>query len=158
MSSDAKKYHFEAEIQSGSGGGAFIFFPFDSEKEFGTQGAVQVNAIFDGEPYKGSLFKYRYPQHVLGILKEIREKIGKGPGDVVDVVLWKDDEVRTVEVPAEFLKRMKKEKVLPFFEKLSYTHRKEYVRWLIEAKKEETRRNRFERAIQLLKQHVKTPM
>jgi len=40
---------------------------------------------------------------------------------------------------------------------LSYTHRKEYVRWITEAKKEETRKNRFEKAIELLKKKTKTP-
>jgi uncharacterized protein YdeI (YjbR/CyaY-like superfamily) len=46
---------------------------------------------------------------------------------------------------------------LPFFEKLSYTHQKEYCRWIVEAKKEETRLRRLEKAIDLLKKGVKTP-
>jgi uncharacterized protein YdeI (YjbR/CyaY-like superfamily) len=52
---------------------------------------------------------------------------------------------------------MKKEKVLAAFEKLSYTHRKEYCRWITEAKKEETRKNRLARAIEMLGTGVKTP-
>ena len=111
----------------------------------------------DGEPYLGSLMKYGMPQHFVGVEKAIREKIGKGPGSTVDVVLWKDESERTVDVPLEFKARMEKEKVLGFFENLSYTHRKEYVRWITEAKKEETRRNRFEKAIELLKKKTKTP-
>jgi len=46
---------------------------------------------------------------------------------------------------------MKKEGVLPVFEKLSYTHRKEYCRWITEAKKEETRVRRLAKAIEMLK-------
>ena len=97
------------------------------------------------------------PQHFVGVEKAIREKIGKGPGSTVEVELWKDESERTVDVPAEFKARMEKEKVLPFFENLSYTHRKEYVRWVTEAKKEETRKIRFEKAIELLKKKTKTP-
>jgi uncharacterized protein YdeI (YjbR/CyaY-like superfamily) len=41
--------------------------------------------------------------------------------------------------------------------KLSYTHRKEYCRWITEAKKEETRLKRLEKAIEMLKQRVSTP-
>ena len=63
-----------------------VFFPFDVEKEFGTKGRVAVKATFDGVPYSGSLVKYEHPQHMLGILKAIREQIGKGQGDAIEVV------------------------------------------------------------------------
>jgi uncharacterized protein YdeI (YjbR/CyaY-like superfamily) len=85
------------------------------------------------------------------------EGLGKGPGDTIEVVVWKDDQVRSVEVPAGFEKLMKKEGLLPVFEKLSYTHRKEYCRWITEAKKQETRLKRVEKAIEMLKQGVSTP-
>ncbi len=152
-----KKYKFKAQLQAGRGGGAYVFFPYDVEKEFGTKGKVPVQATFDGVPYKGSLFKYSYSQHVLGILKSIREQIGKQPGDTVDLAIWKDEELRTVEIPADFRNRLKKESLLPIFEKLSYTHRKEYCRWITEAKKEETRLRRLEKAVETLRNGMKTP-
>ena len=152
-----KKYKFRAQLQPGRGGGAYVFFPYDVEKEFGTKGKVPVQATFDGVRYKGSLFKYSYSQHVLGILKSIREQIGKQPGDTVDLAIWKDEELRTVEIPADFRNRLKKESLLPIFEKLSYTHRKEYCRWITEAKKEETRLRRLEKAVEMLRNGVKTP-
>jgi hypothetical protein len=152
-----KKYKFSANIHAGDGGGAFVLFPFDVEKEFGVKGRVPIKATFDGEPETTSLMKYGYPEHFIGVSKAIREKIGKQPGDNIQVEVWKDDAERTVEVPAEFQKLMKKEGLLPFFEKLSFTHRKEYCRWIGEAKKEETRLRRLEKAIDLLKKGVKTP-
>ena len=82
-----KEYRFKAKIEKGDGGGAFIFFPYDVEKEFGTKGKIPVKVTFDGVPYEGSLFKYGFPQHLVGLLKDIRKKIGKQPGDYVDVVL-----------------------------------------------------------------------
>ena len=97
-----KKYTFKARIEPGRGGGAFVFFPYDVEKEFGTHGRVPVKATFNGLPETGSLMKYGHPQHVMGISKAIREKLGKKPGDTVDVEIWKDEEERTVEVPADF--------------------------------------------------------
>jgi hypothetical protein len=152
-----KRYKFKAKLEAGDGGGAYVLFPYDTEKEFATKGKVPVKATFDGVPYTGSLIKYGQAQHMLGVLKSIREQIGKAPGDILDVVLWKDVETRTVEVPAAFATRMKKEGLLPFFEELSYTHRKEYCRWITEAKKEETRAARSEKAIAMLKQGIKTP-
>jgi uncharacterized protein YdeI (YjbR/CyaY-like superfamily) len=47
--------------------------------------------------------------------------------------------------------------LLAGFEKLSYNHRKEYVRWITEAKKEETRQSRIAKAVAMLQKGVKTP-
>lgn len=152
-----KKYTFTAKIVAGDGGGAGVLFPYDTEKEFATKGKVPIKATFNGMPYTGSLIKYGFPQHTLHLPKAIREQLGKVPGDIVDVVLWKDEEERILEVPPPFEKLMKKEGLFPFFEKLNYTHRKEYCRWITEAKKEETRSKRLEKAIEMLKQGVKTP-
>ena len=152
-----KKYKFKAKIEAGDGGGAYVFFPYDTGKEFATQGKVPVKAAFNGVPYAGSLIKYGHPQHMLAVLKAIREQTGKGPGDTIEVVVWRDEEVRTLEVPAQFEKLMKKQGLLPFFEKLSYTHRKEYCRWIAEAKKQETRLQRLTKASEMLKKKVKTP-
>jgi bifunctional DNA-binding transcriptional regulator/antitoxin component of YhaV-PrlF toxin-antitoxin module len=152
-----KKYKFTAKIEAGDGGGAYVLFPYDTEKEFATRGKVPVKAAFNGVPYRGSLIKYGKPLHVLGVPKAIREQTGKGPGDRIEVVVWKDDEVRTVEVPAQFEILMKKEGLLPVFKSLSYTHRKEYCRWITEAKMQETRLKRLEKAIEMLRKGVSTP-
>jgi bifunctional DNA-binding transcriptional regulator/antitoxin component of YhaV-PrlF toxin-antitoxin module len=152
-----KKYKFKARIEAGDGGGAYVLFPYNTEKEFATKGRVPVKATFDGVPYSGSLFKYGNPQHLLGVPKAIRQQTGKAPGDTIEVVVWKDDEERVVDVPAHFKALLKKERLLPFFEKLSYTHRKEYCRWITEAKKEETRLKRLEKAIAMLKDGIRTP-
>jgi hypothetical protein len=152
-----KKYKFKAKIEVGDGGGAYVFFPYDTETEFATRGKVPVKATFNGVSYTGSLMKYGKPLHMLGMPKAIRDQTGKGPGDTVEVVVWKDEAIRIVEVPAPFEKSMKKEGLLSVFEKLSYTHRKEYCRWIAEAKKEETRLKRLEKAIEMLKKGVSTP-
>ena len=152
-----KKYKFKAKIAAGDGGGAYILFPYDTEKEFATKGRVPIKATFDGVPYTGSLVKYGQPQHMLGLLKSIREQIGKGPGDMIEVTIQKDEEERVVEIPPAFEKLLQKEGLLPAFEKLSYTHRKEYCRWLTEVKREETRLARLEKAIAMLKKGINTP-
>src|ERR1700722_4500775 len=92
-----KKYKFKAKIQAGDKGGAYVLFPYDTGKEFGTKGKVPINATFDGVPYMGSLIRYGNPLHMLGMLKGICVQIGKGPGDTVEVVLLKDEALRTVE-------------------------------------------------------------
>jgi bifunctional DNA-binding transcriptional regulator/antitoxin component of YhaV-PrlF toxin-antitoxin module len=152
-----KKYTFTAEIFAAGQGGTGVLFPYDTQETFGTKGKVPIHATFDGLPYTGSLIKYGFPQHTLHLPKAIREQLGKSPGDSVEVVVWKDECERKLEVPELLMKLMKKGGVLPFFESLSYTHRKEYCRWIIEAKKEETRARRLEKAIEMLRAGVKTP-
>jgi hypothetical protein len=152
-----KKYKFKARIEAGDGGGAYVLFPYDTEKEFATRGKVPVKATFNGVSYTGSLIKYGKPLHVLGMAKTIRDQTGKGPGDTIEVIVWKDEEARTVEMPAQFENLLKKEGLLPVFNKLSYTHRKEYCRWIAEAKKEETRLKRLGKAIEMLKNGISTP-
>jgi uncharacterized protein YdeI (YjbR/CyaY-like superfamily) len=100
---------------------------------------------------------YGHPQPMLGVLKAVREKIGKKVGDTVAVELWRDGAERTVELPAEFAARMKREGLLAYFNGLSYTHQKEYVRWVSEAKLEETRARRLGKAMEMLRGKVKTP-
>ena len=152
-----KTYRFKAKIETASvgSGGACVYFPYDVEEEFGTRGRVPVKATFDGVPYTGSLVRYGAPQHMLGILKAIREQIGKGPGDMVAVTIQKDEIERKVEIPADLEKLLKKEKLAAVFDKLSYTHRKEYCRWITEAKREETRTNRLAKVVEMLRSGVK---
>lgn len=152
-----KTYKFKAKIEAGDGGGAYVLFPFDVKKEFGTNGRVPIKATFNGVPYAGSLIKYGNPQHMLPMLKAIREQTGTGPGDTVAIEVWKDEAERALEIPAELKKAMQKAGVLPKFEALSYTHRKEYCRWIADAKKEETRARRLEKAVAMLAEGVKTP-
>lgn len=81
-----KTYEFDAIIQAVDGiDGAFVNIPFDVKKEFG-KGRVPVSATFDGEPYEGSIVRMGTPNHILGIRKDIRARIGKQPGDRVHVV------------------------------------------------------------------------
>lgn len=152
-----KRYRFNAKIEAGNGGGAYVLFPFDVEKEFGTKGKVPVQAKFNGVPYAGTLIKYGNPLHMLPVLKAIREQTGTSPGDTVDVELWKDEKPRVIEVTADFQEAMKKQDLTSLFDRLSFTHRREYCRWISEAKKDETRMRRVEKAVELLKKGVKTP-
>ena len=155
----AKKYEFDALIRKNDRvNSGYIDFPFDVRKEFGGKGRVKVKALIDGHPYRGSLVKMGGDCHLLGITQQLRKETGKNPGDTVHVVLEEDTDERIVETPEDLLELLKKEPVLlEFFNGLSYTHRKEYVKWIVESKKDETRKNRLIKAVELLKKNFKTP-
>jgi hypothetical protein len=141
---------FTSVIESAGGGGAFVSIPFDVELAFGKK-RVPVEATIDGEPYRGTLVRMGGPSHILVVLKSIREIIGKGPGDPVDVVIAEDLNPRVVDVPGDLARALKsKPKALMFLRGLSYTDQKEYVRWIESAKRRETRANRVARAVAML--------
>ncbi len=145
-----KEYKFNATIQPAGGGGAYVSFPYNVLQEFG-RSRVPIQCTIDGEPYRGTMVKYGKPEHMIVVLKEIREKIGKGVGDEVKIWLKEDKEERTIDLPEGLLKLLKKNKLQDKFDKLSFTHRKEYIKWINDAKKEETRLSRIEKTIEKLK-------
>jgi len=147
---------FTAPIIFGDGGGAWVEVPAKIIEAFGAKGRVPVKATIDGEPYRGSLMKMGRDCHQLGVLKAVRAKIGKGESDKVRVVLERDTEERTVDVPADLQKALNKNKAAKtIFEKFAYSHRKEYVRWIEDAKKAETRAARIEKAIVMISEGKK---
>lgn len=145
--------HFTATIkQNGKMNAAFVEFPFSAEELFNKKGQVKIKAIFDGKvEYRGSLAKMKSECHILGLTQEIRRQLGKTFGDEVSVFLIEDKEERIVEITADiaFIFNENPE-AKALFDKMSYTHRKEYIRWVEEAKKPETRENRKIKMIMMI--------
>lgn len=90
---DRKVYKFHAIIEPvPDKGGAYVRFPYDIRKEFG-RGRMKAEITFDGELYRGSIVNMGVKNkdgsicYIIGIRKDIREKIGKQPGDSVDVTV-----------------------------------------------------------------------
>src|SRR4030067_73471 len=102
-----KKQTFTATIQNAGGGGAFVKVPFDVEAAFGSK-RPKVRALIEGVPYRGILTRMGTECHLLIVLKEIREKIGKTFGDEVRIPVELDTEPRRIEVPAGWKKEFKK--------------------------------------------------
>jgi hypothetical protein len=145
----SEQHTFRAVIQQ-AGGGAFVTIPFDVERAFGKK-RVPVRASIEGEPYRGVLVRMGGPDHILIVLKQIRERIGKQAGAEVEVTVEEDLEPRVVEVPPDLRAALAgRPEALGFFESLAYTHRKEYVSWIEEAKREQTRADRIARAVEML--------
>jgi len=88
---NTKVYKFRAKIQKVPDiDGAYVEFPYDIKKEFG-KGRVKVHAEFDGEPYDGSIVNMGIKHedgtvcYIIGVLKDIRKKINKQAGDIINV-------------------------------------------------------------------------
>jgi len=126
--------------------------PFDVPAIFGTKARVPVRGTVNGFPFRSSLCNMG-DGHLMGVNKQMREGAKCEAGDVVDVVIQRDREERVIEVPDYIKKTIASNKTAQTtWDSLSFTHKKEWVRAIEEAKKEETRQSRMKKMMDALKQ------
>lgn len=148
-----KPTEFTAVIQqNGEMNVAFVEFPFSTEELFSKKGQIRIKATFDSKvEYRGSLVKMKSDCHILGLTQEVRKQLGKSFGDEVSVSLIEDKAERTVEIADDIASVFNENPdAKALFDKMSYTHRKEYIRWIEEAKKPETREKRKVKMIEMI--------
>jgi Bacteriocin-protection, YdeI or OmpD-Associated/Domain of unknown function (DUF1905) len=130
--------------------GAAFHPPFDIVEIFSTRARVPVRGTINGYPFRSSLCNMG-SGHMLGLNREMRAGARCRAGDLVRVVMERDTTPRVVEVPADLRKILAGEKATAAWEKLSYTHQKEWVKAIEEAKQEETRQRRIGKMLEALK-------
>lgn len=125
-----------------------ITIPFDVEKVFGAK-RVPVKVKINGAEHRSTIVKMN-GKYVVGVPKIFREAAQVKAGETITVSLEKDSEKRTVEVPKDLAEALKKAGLTDVFAKLSFTYQKEYVRYIEDAKREETRVKRIEKIVEQL--------
>lgn len=91
-------------------------------------------------------------EFLVGLNKEVRTGAGVQAGDTVSLELKLDTEPRTVEVPPALAEALEADpEAKATFEGLAFTHRKEFARWIEEAKREETRARRVTQALDMIR-------
>ncbi len=113
------------------------------------RGRVPVAITYRGRTYRTSVSVYR-GQWMTVVNREMREG-GLTPGSSYTVDISVDAAERTVSVPPDFARALKEAGLRPAFDALSYSHRKEHVRVIEEAKKPETRERRIAAALDKLR-------
>lgn len=90
---------------------------------------------------------------LLGLNRAVRQEAGVQAGDTVEVRLELDTTPREVEVPEALAGALAEDsEARAAFDALAYTHRKEYARWIDEAKRDETRQRRVAQALEMLRE------
>jgi hypothetical protein len=114
--------------------------------------AFPVQATINGYTWAGRVSRMG-GEFLLGLRREVREAAGVEAGDEVTVTVALDQAPREVEVPAALADALAAAAdAKARFDGLAFTHRKEFARWIAEAKKEDTRARRVEQAIQMLRE------
>jgi hypothetical protein len=151
-----KKLRFRVRIDGKEAGVvSAITPPIDVPELFGTRGRVPVRGTINGFPFRSSLMPCGGP-HMMPVNKNLCEGAGVAPGDIVEVVMQRDEEARTVEAPVELKKELAKNKTArERWEKLSYSIKKEMAVSILGAKQEETKKRRLAKVMQVLKSGAK---
>jgi hypothetical protein len=124
-----------------------IHFPFDVEKTFGARGHVPVRGTLNGAPFRSSIFKMG-GRHFMVVNRKLRAASGVSGGETVTVTVERDSEPRGVTPPADFARALKlNQDAQATWDGLNYTHRREHVEHIEEAKRPETRQRRIEKSI-----------
>jgi hypothetical protein len=125
---------------------------------------AQVAAIGEGAkrfPVRATINAYTWRTSVgpmqgeflLGLNRAVREAAGVEAGDAVEVTIELDTAPREVEVPPALATALAADPAASRqFEKLAFTHRKEYARWIGEAERPETRERRVAQAVEMLRE------
>lgn len=137
---------FEAPIVEADRGGAYVRVPPEVASALGGKGRIPVQATFDGIAYRGSVVSMG-GEKVIGLLKAIRAELGKQPGDRVTVTLELDQAERSIQVPDDLQAALERAGLREAFGSLSYSHQREYVSWIDEAKKADTRSRRIDQTV-----------
>lgn len=111
-----------------------------------------VRATVNGYSWRTSVARMR-GENMLGLSREVREGAGVEAGDTVEVVIELDGEPREVELPPALAAALDGDaKARQAFDGLAFTHRREYARWVAEAKRDETRERRVQQALAMLRE------
>jgi hypothetical protein len=138
------------------GAATFITLPFDVKALFG-RARCPVRVTINDHTWRTTTQVYGDDYHIV-VNADARSAASVDAGDSVRVQVKKDDTVRTTEVPPELAVRLRTDaEAKDAFEALAPSHRREYARWVAEAKLPQTRVRRADIALERLKTGVRRP-
>jgi len=147
-----KKLRFKVKLEGQEGSSvAWMNAPFNVPATYGTKARVPVRGTINGYPFRSSLMPMG-GCHGMAVNKTMRDGANARAGDVVDVVMERDLNERTVEAPPELVKELRKhKKARERWEALAFTHKKEMANCIRDAKRAETRQRRLANVKDVLK-------
>lgn len=140
---------FQARIEQHGKTATGVAVPEDVLAELGGK-RVPVRVVINGYSYRTTIGSMA-GRSMIPLAAEHRKAAGVAAGAVVEIGVERDDAVRTTELPDDLAAALAAEPgAQAFFAGLATSYQKEYVRWLTEPKKPETRQARLDKTVQLL--------
>jgi Bacteriocin-protection, YdeI or OmpD-Associated/Domain of unknown function (DUF1905) len=141
---------FRATVELGGKTATGIEVPEDVVAALGSGNRPPVTVSLGGHTYRTTVARMS-GRFLVPLSAENRTAAGVAAGDEVDVDIEADTGPREVTVPGDLAAALAQDGTArATFDALSYTHRKEWVRWIEEAKKAETRASRLAKTVESL--------
>lgn len=138
---------FQAELQSANGNGRWVAVPAEIAENF-TERRAPVRGTVNGVPYRSRLSVYGGYSY-LGFTAAIRKQAGIELGDLLEIEIEADPEPRRVILPDALAAALSENaEARAAFEKLAFSHRREYASWVAEAKRQQTQQRRVDQVLQ----------
>ena len=138
---------FTVELERTGKTATMFRVPFDLQEAFG-RARPPVKVTIAGHTWRTTPGVYDGVGYIV-VNREVKATTGVDAPDRVDVEMELDSEPREVEVPDDLAAALADDPgVEEAFAGLSFTHRREYVNWVGEAKRPETRARRIEQTIE----------
>jgi len=149
---------FDAVLEAPERGpGCGIRLPFDPKAVLGRARAPVTVTVNGHEPFRTTTAVYGGVAWI-GLRQDQQRNFAVGVGDRVRVEVSLDDAPREVALPAELADALARAPdAAQYYEGLSFTHRKEYARWVSEAKHAQTRASRAAKAVTMMREGIRTP-
>lgn len=123
--------------------------PLDVRAVFG-RARQPVLVTINGFTYRSTIAVYG-DRYYLPLNRNNRRGAAVAAGDQIEVTLEADSEPRLVEVPEDLEMALEADtQARRSFDGLSFSHQREYVEWITEAKRDETRRRRVVAVVERL--------
>jgi hypothetical protein len=147
---------FQAFLQGDSG--MFVEVPPEILQALGPARRPAVRVVINGVELRTTIAVYGGGS-LIGLRREIREAAHVNPGELIEVAVALDTAARVVELPDDLAAVLAADpEASRKFEGLSFTNRKEYVGWVLQARTASTRQRRIADTPELLKSGRRTPL
>ncbi|HSP36121.1 MAG TPA: YdeI/OmpD-associated family protein [Frankiaceae bacterium] len=148
---------FRSMVELGGKTATGIEVPASVVEALGSGRRPSVRITVGAHTYRTTV-AVRQGRFLVPLSAENRTAAGVAAGDELDVDLELDEAPREVVVPPDLQQAFEQEsQAQSFFDRLAFSHRKEWVRWIEEAKKPETRQRRVENTVAALRDGRRTP-
>jgi hypothetical protein len=145
---------FESVVELGGKTATGVPIPDEVIEALGSGKRPPVTIAINGHTYRTTAVRMG-ERFFVPLSAENREAAGVAAGDDITVDIEADTAPREVTLPDDLAAAMDDD-ARSAYDGLSFTHRKEWVRWVEEAKKPETRATRIEKTVAGLRAGQKT--
>jgi hypothetical protein len=143
-----KPQRFRARLRDAGGGGTAFDVPARAVTALGERKRPPVAVTIRDHTFRTTVAVYG-GEPMIGVSKRHRAAAGVEVGDTFDVVMALDEGPRVVEVPADLAEALAGNAgARAAFDRMSYTHRREYVEWIADAKRPATRARRVAETVE----------